>query len=97
VLALPKSPDAIDLRANYFSHRRWFFGLFGGLLLVSVAKDLALSGHLPSPTNLAFHAVLFTISAVGVATARDGVHRALAVLSLVVLVGYIGVLFSRLP
>jgi hypothetical protein len=41
--------------------------------------------------------VLFTISAVGVATARDGVHRALAVLSLVVLVGYIGVLFSRLP
>jgi len=97
VLALPRGGDAVDLRVNYYAHRRWFFGLFGGLLIVSVTKDLVLSGQLPSATNLEFHAVLFAVSLTGFLTAREGVHRVLAVLSVSVLVAYIAVLFSRLP
>jgi hypothetical protein len=52
-LVLP-SPGAAqrDLRAGYFTQRRWFFGLLVLLLVVSVLKDVVLSGALPGRTNL---------------------------------------------
>jgi hypothetical protein len=101
ILSLPRVGSDVelktDLRANYFANRRWYFGLFMGLLVVSIVKDLVLSGSLPSAVNLGFHGVLFTVALLGIVTTRDGVHRLLAYGSLLAIGAYIAALFSRLP
>src|SRR5882762_4603287 len=45
-LALPNafSAEIVDLRANYFRHARWFFGSFLAVLLVSLVKNVVMSG-----------------------------------------------------
>jgi hypothetical protein len=96
VLSFPRSASSLDLRANYYEHRRWFFALFASLLVVSIVKDLVVAGSLPSGTNLAFHALLFAIAAVGIATANETVHRIVSYGALLLIVLYIGLLFSRL-
>jgi hypothetical protein len=97
VLVLPsQGAPASDLRANYFAQRRWFFGLLAFLLFVSVAKDLIVSGSLPSTLNLVFHGVFLAVAAVALSTAREKVHHAVAVLSTLAIVGYVGLLFPRL-
>jgi hypothetical protein len=86
----------LDLRANYFAQRRWFFGLLMALLVISVLKDLAMSGSLPSPPNLAFHGLLFANALIALSTKREGYHRFLAYSSLAMIAIYIGLLFARL-
>ena len=95
-LALPRGSAELDLRANYFEHRRWFFALFASLLIVSIGKDLALSGSLPSTTNLLFHAVLFCLAGVGFFIAADRVQRLLAYTAAALIGAYIALLFARL-
>jgi hypothetical protein len=48
-LILPDSraESVRDLRANYYAHSRWFFGLAVLLLLVSLTRDLVLTGGFP--------------------------------------------------
>lgn len=95
VLPGPNAPHQ-DLRANYLAQRPWFFGLFLLLLAVSVAKDLVRSGSLPDAANLAFHAVLFAIGALSLASARDAAQRALAYAGVLVIAAYIALLFAEL-
>lgn len=72
----PGAP-ADDLRANYFTQRRWFFGLLMSLLVVSVLKDLIRSGELPGAVNLLFHGVFFSIGAPALFTTETGFTGAL--------------------
>ena len=55
-LVLPNvNGDAIvDLRDHYFAHRTWFFGAVFGSVFFSLAKDLALYGHLPGQIDSMF-------------------------------------------
>jgi hypothetical protein len=96
-LVLPgaNSPE-LDLRRNYFAQRRWLFGLMLALLIISVAKDVALNGELPESANVAFHAFLFVMAAIGVATENETYHRVFAYSSAVFFALYIGLLFARL-
>ena len=41
----------IDLRDHYFSQAPWFFGFGLALLVVSVVKDLIVTGDWPARTN----------------------------------------------
>ena len=99
VLVLPDSSSetARDLRANYFAHSRWFFGLAVLLLLASLTRDMVLSGGLPSRINTAGHVLLLIGWGVGAFTQREAYHRWLAVYSALILVGYIALLFRALP
>lgn len=96
VLSFPRSGSSLDLRANYYEHRRWFFALIAALLVVSILKDLIVAGSLPSGPNLAFHALLFAIAAIGIATPNETAHRTVSYGALLLMVLYIGLLFSRL-
>lgn len=98
VLVLPtETPEgALDLQAHYHEQARWFFGLFGALLVVSLIKDLTLSGALPDALNVAFHLAFFAIALTGAVTQRETFHRAIATLAIVLLGLYIAALFSRL-
>jgi len=97
IVVLPgQSATSLDLRANYFAQRSWFFGLLLALLVLSVVKDLVVAGALPGGVNLAFHAALVAVSVVALATARDRVHHALAALAAIAILAYVGLLFRDL-
>lgn len=87
----------IDLRAHYYEHRRVFFGAAVVSGLVSLAKDLIISGHLPAAPNVAFHVVYIGTALVAALTAREWYHRLLAPVILALFCVYIMVLFTRLP
>ena len=90
-------PDShVDLRENYYAQARWFFSLLILLLVVSLVKDVVLTGSLPSALNVAAHVVFIITSAVAIATRREMYHRQLAPFTIVLMLTYIIVLFARL-
>jgi hypothetical protein len=96
-LALPsQGATTIDLRVNYFRQRRWFFALLALLLVVSVIKDLVISGALPNGANLGFHGAFLAATITALSTEGERYHQAVAVLSAVTIVAYVGLLFGRL-
>lgn len=96
-LVLPDlRPEKIDLEADYFRNRRWFFGLLAGAAVVSVLKDVALEGQLPDPDNLLAHIILISSCIGAIVTDSRRYHAILAPVSLFLFVGYIGLLFARL-
>lgn len=97
IVVLPNQGVAtVDMRTNYFGQRRWFFGLLGFLLVVSVVKDLVVSGSLPSGLNLGFHTTLLIATIVALSTERTAVHGAVAIVSSIAMIAYVGLLFGNL-
>lgn len=87
---------AIDLQAHYAAQRRPFFACLLGLIGVSLLKDLLLDGSLPSPMNVAFHAVL-AAGAIGGLVARGQRSELVLAATLAILFAvYVGLLFARL-
>lgn len=97
-LVLPDiGPETVaDLRSNYFAHKRWFFGLLVLLLLVSLTKDVVLSGSLPNGLNVGAHVMFIVTSLIAAFVNREWFHRVLAPLNIVLMLTYIAVLFARL-
>ena len=97
-LAIPDigADSHVDLRANYYAQSRWFFSLLILLLVVSLVKDLVLSGSLPAPLNVGAHVLLMLASAGAIATRREGYHMQLAPFTIAMMLAYIAVLFARL-
>lgn len=88
--------EEVDLRAHYWSHTRWFFGLLILLLIASLSKDLVLAGHLTEPVNLGFHVCFMAFAVSGLIFKQEWYHKFLAVLAPASLLAYVVVLFSRL-
>ncbi len=96
-LVLPDlNPDNIDLEADYYRNRGWFFGLVASAAVVSIFKEVALEGRLPEPGNLIFHFVLIGASAAAMISANRRFHALLAPTALLMFVAYIALLFARL-
>ena len=97
-LALPTASAGAptDLRTHYYEQSRWFFALLCVLLGISLLKDVALSGSLPSALNVMFHGVSFALAATGAVTKRERFHEANALLTAALVGVYIAALFSRL-
>jgi len=87
----------VDLRAHYYEHRRVFFGVAAASGVISLAKDLVISGHLPNVPNVGFHILYIGTGIAAMATAREWYHRLLAPVILAIFCLYIAVLFTRLP
>lgn len=96
-LVLPDlRPDDINLEADYFCNRRWFFGLLAGATVASILKDVALEGELPETPNLIFHFILIASCVGAIATRNRRYHAILAPASLAMFVAYIALLFAKL-
>jgi hypothetical protein len=85
-----------DLRANYFAQRTWFFGLIAVLLLVSLLKDIAMSGVLPDAPNLAFHTLFIVLSATAMIVERERIHIVMSYAAGMLVAAYISLLFAVL-
>jgi hypothetical protein len=86
----------IDLQAYFDRQHRWFFGFFLTTLVISVAKDIILGGHLPDRINLGFHAAFAIGCVAGLLARRQRQQEVLAIGFACAIVAYIGVLFTRL-
>jgi hypothetical protein len=86
----------LDLRAHYFRHAPWFFGIGVLLLVQSVARDLVISGALPSVANLSVHVVFLVLWSGGAVTRRPGYHWFVAVATATLFCVYIAALFPQL-
>lgn len=96
-LVLPSTASSVgDLRQNYESQRKWFFGLLSVLLLVSVARDAVLTSSLPSRYNIGFHLMFLSTFIVGMVFSRESVHRVIATFTAVAICLYIVLLFYAL-
>ena len=86
----------VDLREHYRLHARWFFGLLIMLLLVSMAKDRVIGGHLPSGVNLLVHLGFMAMSAVAMVVTAERYHKVFSLLGLAIFGAYIVALFTQL-
>ena len=90
------SDARIDLRLHYYRHLRWFFGSGVLVLLVSLAKDAVLSGHLPEALNVGFHMVLGSLFIVAALWPNSRFQKGTAIFSAIAVTLYIVLLFARL-
>jgi hypothetical protein len=86
----------IDLRLHFYRHLRWFFGSGVLLLVVSLTKDVVLSGHLPEAFNVGFHLVLGSLFTVAALWPHSRFQKGAVVFTAVAVLVYIVVLFARL-
>lgn len=97
-LVFPDFPDGrpVDLREHYFAQRRRIFALLLATVSISIARDLVLNHALPGRANLLFHAAYISLAIIGISTAREWIHKALALGNGAVVVLYVSLLFARL-
>jgi hypothetical protein len=88
--------EALDLKHNYFTHVRWFFGIFIGVLLASLTRSYVLGGQLPSPADLAFHVFFFVTALAMMIFRNETLHKLNAVLAAATMFVYIALLFMPL-
>jgi hypothetical protein len=86
----------VDLKENFYAHRRWFFLLFVAILVVSVCKGLVLNGKLYNPTDLAFHAIFAVMAFIAAFTHWEGYHKVGVILVSAGFVLYIVLLYARM-
>lgn len=85
-----------DLRANHFAQAPWFFGIFVAVVIVSLVRTYAVSGHLQSQADLAFHLVFFIGFAAGALFSNETLHKVLAAGAAGVFLTYVSLLFADL-
>jgi hypothetical protein len=97
-LALPNFSGSaiIDLRANYFKHKAWFFGILILALLDSLLKSFVVDGGLPGTLDLGFHLFWITTAFIAAAIKKDWYHNAFLYVSYALVLTYIGLLFTNL-
>ena len=97
-LALPNfaGPAVIDLRANYFKHKAWFFGFLIAVLLDSLLKSFVVDGGLPGTLDLGFHLIWITTALMAVIIKSDWYHRVFLYVSYALVLTYIALLFTNL-
>ena len=99
VLLVPDLDDLeeVDLRASYFSNRRWFFGLLVLLPLISLLHEQVHGGHIQWDVDAAFRLGFVTVALLGLSVQRALVHWVLTVGFAIGFAAYVGLLFLRLP
>ena len=88
--------DELDLRANYFAQKNWFFGILIAIVVFSVLRTVALTGEMQHPLDFAFHLLFVVSSAGGVLLRSEIYHKAMAAMTALLFMAYIALLFADL-
>ena len=97
-LVLPElgDEDAVDLRDNFDTNRGWFFGLLAGLCTVSLLEQGLRHELARFDADVAFRVVFITLSLVMARVRDERIHAWNAVFVLLLILGYIAMLFVDL-
>jgi hypothetical protein len=87
---------AVNLRANYFDHRRWFYALVIAVSLARLARPFVTPDAPLTPLDIIVQGLVIAASGVGLATSNVIVHRALPVLACVLLAAYYALVYIQL-
>jgi hypothetical protein len=87
---------AVDLRAHYYDHARWFFLFTVSAGVVSIAKDLVIYGALPSPANLGSQLVFMVTCGIAAFSRNESYHKFLALFMAFAFSAYTALLFAHL-
>ena len=95
---LVAEPDEtpIDQRKEYFVRRQVFFGIGAFTIAASFLPDLIVNGNVGRPLDAGVKAALIVLNGLAIASAAERLHKALAIVMLVVTCAYIGLLFSSI-
>lgn len=88
--------DEIDLAANFAGNRPWFFGLLALLPLISLIDEYVASGAVPRDADVAFRVLFLALALVAGRVRSARAHLWFAVASLLLMCGYVGLLFLHL-
>ena len=91
-----RSEKRLWICASYFRHARWFFGSFVAVLLVSLMKNVVMTGSLQGPLDLGFHLFWIAGATIAAVTCNDLFHKAFVCVSAASFVVYIAALFFEL-
>jgi len=85
-----------DLEREYYENRRWFFGILGSVVVLSLVEDAVRSGTLSVDLNSAIRFIFLLLSAAGFFIRAKRAQFSIAMTFLIVLLCYIGLVFARL-
>ncbi len=85
-----------NLEREYYDNRRWFFGILGAVVVLSLVEDAVRSRTLSLDLNSAIRFVFFLLSVAGFGIQAKRAQFSIALTFLVVLLCYIGFVFGRL-
>jgi hypothetical protein len=98
-LVLPERSEngTIDLGDWYLDNRRWFFGVMFFLPLLSIADEIARSGHMSSMLNLGFLVAFDVVILLALALPSRKAQEWITAQAMVLTLLYVGLLFVALP
>ena len=98
-LVLPERDEdgKIDLGAWYFHNREWFFAILFFLPALSIAEEIARTGHMASQVNLAFLIFFDVMIVVGYFARSRRAQEWITGQAMVLTLVYVALLYLRLP
>ena len=98
-LVLPGQEEdgRLDLGEWYFRNRRWFFGVMFFLPALSIVEEMARSGRVASPLNLAFLLLFDAVIVVAYLLRSRRAQEWITVQAMLLTVLYVALLFVPLP
>ena len=85
-----------NLEREYYHNRRWFFGILGSVVIVSLVEDAVRSGTLKWDLNSAFRFGFLLLCAAGFGIQAKRMQFGIALTFIAALLCYIGLFFARL-
>ena len=95
-LLLPELKPGMDLEEKYNHNRKWFFGLLGAVVFVSLLDDFFTSGFREFDLNFWYRIVFIALSVVGICSGSKRFQLPLSLAFLFSFVIYVALLFFRL-
>jgi hypothetical protein len=85
----------VDLKEDFFRERRWFGSGLIAIVVTSLSKNLIVNGGV-DPADMVAHGVFVVLALSAIFIKNDRVHRIAAPGALILLLAYIGLLFTNL-
>ena len=95
-LLVPEIKAETNLKEIYDHNRKWFFGLFASIAVVSLTEDFFLHGIAHYDLNFWFRIVFIVLSMIGLSYGSKRLQLPLALLFLSIFIIYIALIFIRL-
>ena len=86
----------VDLRANYFDHRRWFYGLIIAVSLARLARPFVTPDAPLTSLDIIVQLMIIGAAAVAMVARNTLVHRALPVMASMLMAVYYALVYIRL-